>query len=85
MTEKLIHCLRGLNLVVGMVARIGFDGIESVEVPKGLHLCGGIALGYVPRKKIFFSKMTFSTVFTLPPLESTIGCLLNFFPTYYVV
>lgn len=39
-----------------MVAVTGFDGTEFVQVPKGLHLCGGIALGYGALKIFFFLK-----------------------------
>ena len=38
-----------------MVLVTGFDETKFVEVPKVFHLCGGIALGYVPLKISFFS------------------------------
>ena len=54
----------------------GFDETKFVEVPKGFHLCGGIALGYGPLKIsfFFFTKMNLSTVFTILPLEYALGC-----------
>lgn len=60
-----------------MVLVTGFDETKFVEVPKGFHLCGGIALGYSPLEISFFPKMNLSTVFTILPLEYTLGCLFG--------
>lgn len=69
-----------------MVAVTGFDGTEFVQVPKGLHLCGGIALGYGALKIFFFPEVNLPTVFTILPLEYTMGCLfVEYLPIHCVV